>query len=121
MRANSPAGGTCASLDDCSSHFTRACEFMTSGGNEGQELTGCAPKLQVGRLSGRIQLVQFEKLTQNGIVALGHAFHCSEIERGAFMQEEHAVSQFVREAHVMRHDDARQLELEFEFHNEITE
>lgn len=84
MRANSPAGGTCASLDDCSSHFTRACEFMTSGRNEGQELTGCAPKLQV-RLSWRIQFVQFEKLTQDGIVALGHALHRPEIERSAFM------------------------------------
>ena len=62
-----------------------------------------------------IQFVQFEKLTQDGIVTLGHAFHGSEIQRGAFMKKEDTVGEFVREAHVVSYDDTGEFELEFEF------
>lgn len=68
-----------------------------------------------GCLRWWIQFVQFEKLAQYRIVALGHALHRSKIQRGAFVQEENAVGEFVSESHVVSDNNASELELEFEF------
>src|SRR5436853_7612069 len=74
-----------------------------------------------GASTGKGQLIQLQELTQGRIIAFGHPLHRPEIECSSFMQEEHAIGELLREAHVMGDDDAGEFQLELELLDEVAE
>src|SRR6266478_4088443 len=72
-------------------------------------------------LSRQHELIQFEEFLQHGMIAAFPLGHGAEEDRFAFVQEDDAVSELLGETHIVSYDDAGELELEFQFLDQVTQ
>jgi hypothetical protein len=63
------------------------------------------------RLCGHHQLIQRQKFLQNGVRTPLHLRHRAKENRFSRIQKHHTVCKFFRQPHVVRHHDARKMQL----------